>query len=239
MYNNTCVNIFKYFFLQRSVSRDTFIIMDKVNVESIILILSSYVKSSLSTEKFYIRFLSRPRGTMFFNQVFFKNGNRFAADVQFIVSRNSHGYIAFVKYQAWRMHFHNAVLDRVRERERKRGKDGWMDGWVDREREGRCTPFVRYFMEPPRVFQLAGALCKREFLAAASVTQKGSRRCIFLCKPRCWLCFRGDKFSRLAFPCEAKVILFSSLFSFSIQSSILFEFDKNSISRKKFGEDNR
>ena len=100
MYNNTCVNIFKYFFLQRSVSRDTFIIMDKVNVESIILILSSYVKSSLSTEKFYIRFLSRPRGTMFFNKVFFKNGNRFAADVQFIVSRNSHGYIAFVKYQA-------------------------------------------------------------------------------------------------------------------------------------------
>lgn len=93
------------------------------------------MKSSLSTEKFYIRFLSRPRGTMFFNKVFFKNGNRFAADVQFIVSRNSHGYIAFVKYQAWRMHFHNAVLDRVRERERERGKDGWMDGWVDRERE--------------------------------------------------------------------------------------------------------
>lgn len=188
------------------------------------------MKSSLSTEKFYIRFLSRPRGTMFF-KVFFKNGNRFAADVQFIVSRNSHGYIAFVKYQAWRMHFHNAVLDRVRERERERGKDGWMDGWVDREREGRCTPFVRYFMEPPRVFQLAGALCKREFLAAASVTQKGSRRCIFLCKPRCWLCFRGDKFSRLASLGEAKVILFSSLFFFSIVDS-LWIWQKLDISKK-------
>lgn len=99
-------------------------------------------------------------------------------------------------------------------------------------------------MEPLRVFQLAGALCKREFLAAASVTQKGSHRCIFLCKPRCWLCFRGDKFSHflvLRFG-EAKVIrvitFFRIIFQPSPRFSIIiinefFEFDKKSISQKK------
>lgn len=99
-------------------------------------------------------------------------------------------------------------------------------------------------MEPLRVFQLAGALCKREFLAAASVTQKGSHRCIFLCKPRCWLCFRGDKFSHflvLRFG-EAKVIrvitFFRIIFRPSPRLSIIiinefFEFDKKSISQKK------
>lgn len=72
------------------------------------------------------------------------------------------------------MHFHNAVLQQSRHQGQERRKESRYD-----------APFAGYFMVPTAVFQLAGALCKREFLAAASVTQKGSRRCIFLPEPRC------------------------------------------------------
>lgn len=78
---------------------------------------------------------------------------------------------SFMKYQAWRMHFHNAILRQSPSVRRKK----------ERERVATMQHSLDISWYRPRVFQLAGALCKL-WISRCSLRDPKSfaPRCIFL-----------------------------------------------------------